>query len=63
MSLSIKGEEQLSKTFPVLYDKAAKGCKEKDVGKAVTRVFYVKRCSYKFNKIHRKTPVPESLFK
>ena len=37
MSLSIKGEEQLSKTFPVLYDKASKGYKEKDVGKAVTR--------------------------
>ena len=25
-------------------------------------VFYKKRCSYKFRKIHRKTPVPESLF-
>ena len=23
---------------------------------------YVKRCSYKFRKIHKKTPVPESLF-
>ena len=33
MSLSIKEEEQLSdkvKEFPVLYDKAAKGYKEKD---------------------------------
>ena len=40
MSLSIKEEEQLSETvkeFPVLYDKAAKGYKEKDVGKAATR--------------------------
>ena len=26
-------------------------------------VFYEKRCSQKFQKIHRKTPVPESLFK
>ena len=25
-------------------------------------VFYKKRCSLKFRKIHRKTPVPESLF-
>ena len=25
-------------------------------------VFYEKRCSLKFRKIHRKTPVPESLF-
>ena len=42
MSLSIKEEEQLSETvkeFPVLYDKAAKGYKEKDVGKAATRGF------------------------
>ena len=23
----------------------------------------MKRCSQKFNKVHRKTPVPESLFK
>ena len=33
MSLSIKEEEQLSekvKEFPVLYDKAAKGYREKD---------------------------------
>ena len=40
MSLSIKEEEQLSETvkeFPVLYDKAAKGYKEKDAGKAATR--------------------------
>ena len=41
MSLSIKEEEEqlfeTVKTFPVLYDKAAKGYKEKDVGKAVTR--------------------------
>ena len=25
-------------------------------------LFYKKRCSQKFHKIHRKTPVPESLF-
>ena len=25
-------------------------------------VFYEKRCSYKFHKIYRKTPVPKSLF-
>ena len=25
-------------------------------------VFYKKRCSLKFRKLHRKTPVPESLF-
>ena len=25
-------------------------------------LFYVKRCSYTFHKIYRKTPVPESLF-
>ena len=27
-----------------------------------SEVFFKKRCSYKFHKIHRKTPVPESLF-
>ena len=27
----------------------------------VTEIFYKKRCSYKFLKIQRKTPVPESL--
>ena len=40
MSLNVKEEEQLPETvkeFPVLYDKAAKGYKEKDTGKAVTR--------------------------
>ena len=40
MSLSIKEEEQFSETvkeFPVLYDKAVKGYKEKDAGKATTR--------------------------
>ena len=40
MLLSIKEEEQFSETvkeFPVLYDKAAKGYKEKDAGKAATR--------------------------
>ena len=36
MSLSIKEEEQLSE-FAVLYEKAAKGYKEKDAGKAATR--------------------------
>ena len=30
--------------------------------KQLPEVFYKKRCSYKFRKIHRKTPVPESLF-
>ena len=45
MFLSIK-EEELSETvkkFPVLYDKAAKGYKEKDAGKAVTRGFQCKK--------------------
>ena len=40
MPVSIKEEEQLSETvkeFPVLHDKAAKGCKVKDAGKAATR--------------------------
>ena len=40
MPLGIKDKEQLSKTvkeFPVLCDKAAKGFKEKDTGKAATR--------------------------
>ena len=36
MSLSIKEEEQLSE-FPALYNKAAKGYKEKDAGKAANR--------------------------
>ena len=31
--------------------------------KQPTEVFFVKRCSQKFHKIHRKTPVPESFFK
>ena len=45
MFLCIK-EEELSETvkeFPVLYDKAAKGYKEKDAGKAVTRGFLCKK--------------------
>ena len=40
MSLSIKEEEQLSETvkeFPVMNDKAVKGYKKKDAGKAATR--------------------------
>ena len=40
MPVSIKEEEQLSETvkeFPVLYEKATKGYKEKDAGKAATR--------------------------
>ena len=40
MSLSIKEEEQLSETvkeFPVLYEKVAKGYKEKNTGKAATK--------------------------
>ena len=40
MSLSIKEEDQLSekvKEFPVLYDKAAKGYREKDAGDNVWR--------------------------
>ena len=40
MSPSIKEEEQLSEAvreFPVLYDMAAKGYKEKDARKAATR--------------------------
>ena len=43
MSLSINQEEQLFETvkeFPVLYDKIAKGYKEKDTGKAATRVSF-----------------------
>ena len=66
MSLSIKEEEQLSETvkeFPVLYDKAAKGYKEKDAGKAATGGLLCKKMFLEFNKIHRKTPVPDSLFK
>ena len=46
MSLSVKEEEQLPETvkeFPVLYDKSAKGCKEKDAGKAVTRDILCKK--------------------
>ena len=30
--------------------------------KQLPEVFYPKRCSKKFHKIHRKSPVPESLF-
>ena len=40
MPLSIKEEEQLPETvkeLPVLCDKATKGYKEKDAGKAATR--------------------------
>ena len=33
-----------------------------DNSSSCPEVFYVKRCSSKFHKIHRKTPVPESLF-
>ena len=33
------------------------------VQKWPSEVFFAKRCSQKFHKIHRKTPVPESLFK
>ena len=33
-----------------------------DDQKQPPEVFYEKRCSWKFRKIHRKTPVPESLF-
>ena len=33
------------------------------IQKQSPEVFCKKRCSYKFQKIHRKTPVPESLFK
>ena len=29
---------------------------------AATRVVLCKKCSLKFHKIHKKTPVPESLF-
>ena len=46
MSLSIKEEGQLSETvkeFPVLYDKATKGYKEKDAGKAATRGILCKK--------------------
>ena len=32
------------------------------IEKQPPEVFYKKRCSYKFRKIHRKTPVPEPLF-
>ena len=32
------------------------------IQKQPPEVFYEERCSYKFHKIHRKTPVPESLF-
>ena len=34
----------------------------RQVQKQPPKVFYRKRCSQKFRKIHRKTPVPESLF-
>ena len=37
----------------------AKHCKYQ---KQLPEVFYEKRCSWKSHKIHRKTPVPESLF-
>ena len=46
MPLSIKEEEQPSETvreFPVLYDIAAKGYKEKDAGKAATRSVLCKK--------------------
>ena len=32
-----------------------------NVQKQPPEVFYVNRCSLKFHKIHKKTPVPESL--
>ena len=32
------------------------------IKEAASRGVLQKRCSYKFRKIHRKTPVPESLF-
>ena len=46
MFLSIKEEEQLfetAKEFPVLHDKAAKGYKKIDVGKAATRGILCKK--------------------
>ena len=50
--------------------KDIKGCKEtnskplhtNNIYKQPPEVFFKKKCSYKFHKIHRKTPVPESLF-
>ena len=40
------------------------GKREREIGlqKQPLEVFYEKRCSFKFHNIHRKTPVPESLF-
>ena len=35
---------------------------ELDFKKEPPEVFCKKMCSYKFSKIHRKTPVPESFF-
>ena len=46
MPLSIKEEEQLADTvgeFPVLYDMAANRCKEKNAGKATTKVLLCKK--------------------
>ena len=46
--------------FSELFDLSKK--KLFTVQKQPPEVFYIKRCSQKFDKIHRKTPVPESLF-
>ena len=49
-----------TKSFDTLLDATLKNllCSE-----PVTQRCFVKKCSKKFRKIHRKTPVPESLFK
>ena len=39
-----------------------KNIREYHMQKQLPEVFYVKRCSWKFRKIHRKTPKPDSLF-
>ena len=43
----------------IIYKVLMKFCNEQ---KQPPEVFCEKRCSWKFHKIHRKTPVPESLF-
>ena len=59
-SFKIISEQFTVYIFSELFDLSKK--KLFTVQKQPPEVFYIKRCSQKFDKIHRKTPVPESLY-
>ena len=70
--LNILGDTKLDETFPIVqfclhsFSKSKRfDCNSHGSGiiqKQPPEMFHEKRYSYKFHKIHRKTPVPESLF-